>query len=536
MKRIFFFILATSVFGITFGQTTTQLFSIADSTVGVSHVTGAPVTATRCVVPGSLSGWHWDGFSDYLLLELRDQYNHNLSSINSGTLAMVDMTNKELKWTRPVNYNSTEVRLQGNYCFLSEKKKNFRIDPETGNVMWENRNEFYFIDPLLGIGIGYPLRSLSNKLTAVDLSNGRELWEKKINRTSGWDDAYMLNDSTLLISVDGISAINLTNGKGWTYKAGTTKKEIGKMIGFNVINIILGLIFDQYALQTQPDVYSEMVSNMLIDPHENTILASKDMISGIDPSGEVVWSSPLPERMTSKSSLFLLDSMIYMINRGYAQYNGGFSLTGEPYFASFDLHSGRQLFLTVLPEVNDFIHNFQVVNDILFLVFENKVATYSIVNGTLITEEVLGLEDGEALDFFAESQIYRKENDHFYKELLSDFSTHNFLMTTEGRVFVLTDDLETVMVYEKQDLYHKITGNGQYALISNNDTDFIVLDNSDIPIGSLKATDNLFLNNEKLCFFDKESFWEVDLHQLYQSPNLWQAIFRNLSKFTPAFN
>lgn len=92
------------------------------------------------------------------------------------------------------------------------------------------------------------------------------------------------------------------------------------------------------------------------------------------------------------------------------------------------------------------------------------------------------------------------------------------------------------MVYEKQDLYHKITGNGQYALISNNDTDFIVLDNSDIPIGSLKATDNLFLNNEKLCFFDKESFWEVDLHQLYQSPNLWQAIFRNLSKFTPAFN
>ena len=211
-------------------------------------------------------------------------------------------------------------------------------------------------------------------------------------------------------------------------------------------------------------------------------------------------------------------------------------MTGEPYFASFDLHSGRQLFLTVLPEVNDFIHNFQVVNDILFLVFENKVATYSIVDGTLITEEVLGLEDGEALDFFAESQIYRKESDHFYKELLSDFSTHNFLMTTEGRVFVLTDDLETVMVYEKQDLYHKITGNGQYALISNNDTDFIVLDNSDIPIGSLKATDNLFLNNEKLCFFDKESFWAVDLHQLYQSPNLWQAIFRNLSKFTPAFN
>src|SRR5690554_7666579 len=127
----------------------------------------------------------------------------------------------------------------------------------------------------------------------------------------------MLDNATLLISVDGIQAVNLKNGKGWTYKADTSKKEIGKMIGFNAINIILGLIFDYYVVQTEPDTYSDMVSNMLIDPSENTILASKDRISKINKSGKIQWSTSLPEKKTSKSSLFLIDTNIFKIGRAH---------------------------------------------------------------------------------------------------------------------------------------------------------------------------------------------------------------------------
>jgi outer membrane protein assembly factor BamB len=534
MKRVFFLlILSTSLFTITLGQTATGLFSKNDSTVGTSHVTGLPVKATRFSVPGKLADWHWDGYSDNLLLELKETNNKGRSFINGGTIHMVDMATKNVKWSRAINYNSSDVKLQDNYYFLSEKKKNYCLHPETGDVLWENRNEFYFIDPFLHIGVGYPLQSLSNTLTAVDLSNGKELWKKKISRVSGWNDAYMLNDETLLISVDGIKAINLANGKGWTYKASTSNKEIGKMIAFNVFNIILGLIFDIYVLQSEPDVSSDMVSNMLIDPYENTILASKNRISMIDGSGKIQWSTPLPEKKTSKSSLFLVDTNVFMVNRGYALYNRNFSTIGDPYFASFDLQSGKQLFLTTIAGKKEFIRNYLVVNDRLFVVFEDKIAAYSLRDGTMITEKTLELRDGESLDVFVDSGIYWKGNEPFFKELVSDFSNHNFMMTSQGRIFVLTDDLETILVYGQPDLYHKIAENSQYKLVSNNNTDFIILDNSYIPAATIKASDDLFIHQDKLFFFDKDSFWEINLHQLTQPDNLWHSIFKNIFPYIP---
>jgi hypothetical protein len=95
------------------------------------------------------------------------------------------------------------------------------------------------------------------------------------------------------------------------------------MVGINILGFIFGLLTDTYFYQSQPDVASDMISNLLIDPEGNVLLASRNRISRIDHAGNVLWSSPLPEKITSKSSLFLLDTVVYMINRGYAQYNGG---------------------------------------------------------------------------------------------------------------------------------------------------------------------------------------------------------------------
>lgn len=534
MKRVFILMLIPVCFlGIAFGQTSTQLFSSEDSVAGMSYKTGLPVTATRYMTPAKIYRWHWDGDSDNLLLELRESNKKGTSFKNGGTINMIDLATKELKWVREVNYNSSELKQQGSHYFLTDKKKNLCVHPETGKVLWENKNDFYFIDPYLNIGIGYPIQSVSNKLTAVDLSNGRELWSMNLDRTFGWNDAYMLNDSVLLISVNGIRAVNLANGAGWTYKAITTKKEIGKMIGVNAVGLLLGVLTGVYTYQTQPDVASDMVSNILIDPDDQTILASRDRISRIDNAGNVLWTTPLPEKITSKSSLFLVDSVVYMINRGYAQYNGGFSMIGDPYLAAFDLNTGNQLYLTLIPEKKVFIRNFQVVNDMLFLVFQDKIVSYQLSNGTMIKEKVPELQKGEYLDAFVESGIYWKRNDTVFSDMVSDFSNYNLVKTSEDRVFVMTDSLETVFAYGKEDLYHTTAENPQYALITSNDSDFIVLDSSNNPVAALKASPDMFLNWDKLYFFDKDSFWEIDLSQLDQSASIWQSIFKQVSRFIP---
>lgn len=501
---------------IVFGQTATQSFSKSDSIIGITYPANYPVTATRYVTPEKIYKWEWDGYSDNLLLELRESNKKGTSFKNSGTLQMVDLGTKKVRWTRKVNYNTSEVRQQGEYYFLSEKKKNQRILSETGDVLWENTNNFYFIDPSQRIGLGYPLQSTSNTLTAVDLSNGRELWRKEIDRTFGWDDAYMLNDSILLISVNGITAIQPANGNGWAYNAKTKRNEIGKMIGVNAAGLFLGMLTGTFVYQNQLDVASGMGSNMLIDPEEHVIFASRDRISRIGNSGTVLWSTPLPEKITSKSSIFMLDSVVYMINRGYALYNGNFSMIGDPYLAAFDLNSGSQLYFTNIPERKEFIRNYQVVNDILFLVFQDKIASYSLSSGIPITEKIAELQKDEYLDAFVESGIYWKRNEQDYTDMVSCFPNNNLIMTTEGRVFVLTDGLETLFVYEKDDIFYKVAENDHFALITSNDTDFVVLGESDNPVAALKASPEMFLNRDRLYFFDRDSFWEIDLDGLRQ--------------------
>ena len=434
MKRFYTTIIILSTFFYSaFAQNLTPVFSVTDTVTGSSNVTGLPLVAKRFVIDGKLSDWQWDGVSDNLLLKHNHLTNRGKSFSSKSTVSMINLQSKDVKWSKSLSYNSSDVRLQSGNLFISEKKKNYSIDPETGNVLWENRNDFYFINPELNIGLGYPLQSMSNNLTAVDLSNGEDLWKMRVNRSSGWDDAYMLNDSVLLISVDGIRAVNLKNGNKWIYKADTDNKEIGKMVGINVLGVLLAIIFDSYLYQSQPDVASDLVSNMLIDPNENTILASKDRISKIDRNGQVLWSSSLPKKKTSKSSLFLVDSKVYILNRGHALYNGGFSMIGDPYFASFDLQNGDELFMSPIKEKDEFVRNFMVVNDILFVVFKDKVVTYSLSDGEVIDEQMFVLEKGEELDRFAGQGVHWKGTDSFYKELIDDFPENNLLMTTEGR-------------------------------------------------------------------------------------------------------
>lgn len=538
MKRISIMILFAVLLTSVFGQNSEKLFTVRDTIVGKSQITGQSIIAKKHAPTSRIIGWHWDGQTDNLLLELRITNNDMKSHNNNALLAMFDLNTKQVKWTRQINGKSSEIKLQENNYFLSEKKNNFRIHPETGNVLWENRNEFYFIAPHMNIGIGYPLRSYSNKLTAVDLSTGKELWKIKIDRTNGWDDAYMLNDTTLLIAADGIKAVNLTNGASWVHNANTSKKEIGKMVGINVAGIILGIFTGVMVYQTEPDVTSNMVSNMLIDPQENTLLASRNHIFKVDRSGNKIWSTDLPKKESSSSSIFQIDSVVYLINKGYGEYNGRFSIVGNPYFAAFDSQNGKRLFSTPIAEKNDFIRTFQAVDDRLFLVFKNRIIAYSLTDGSIITETAIELQEGELPDKFVESGIYRKVNGNRFQELASDFSNHNLMMTSRGRIFILTDNLEALYVYEKDDLYQEKIANTDYKLISNNDSDYLILDDSGSQLATLKTSADMFINNNKLVFIDKDAVWEMDLDKTqhsFTSP-LWQSILENLSGYVSLKN
>jgi hypothetical protein len=44
------------------------------------------------------------------------------------------------------------------------------------------------------------------------------------------------------------------------------------------------------------------------------------------------------------------------------------------------------------------------------------------------------------------------------------------------------------------------------------------------------------MNEDELYFFDKDSFWMINLHQFNQPSDIWNAIFKNISQYIPATN
>jgi hypothetical protein len=212
-------------------------------------------------------------------------------------------------------------------------------------------------------------------------------------------------------------------------------------------------------------------------------------------------------------------------------------MIGDPYLAAFDLASGNRLYLNAIPERREFIRSYQVINDMLFIVFEDKVASYRLSDGAFIREKAVELQKEEDLDAFVEPDgIYLRRSDRVFTNLASDFSNYNLLKSTDGRIFVLNDSLETFISFGKQDLLYKMIDNPRYTLVSGNDSDFTVLDNSDSVLATLKALPNMFLRDDRLYFFDNDSFWEINLDQLHQSPFVWQSVFRQVSKFMPDEN
>lgn len=515
MKKLFFF--ASVIFtSFQIQIALSQPFTKTDSVIGKKFNYDQAITATIYSPPINIYRWNVNENSDHFLLQLRETDRKGTSFKNKGTCIMMDLNDKHVKWEKEMDYGSDEIKKLGRHLFLTKKNKTYALDPETGNELWNMKNDVYFADTISGIALCYPFSPTSNKLIAVNLNTGKELWNKKLDRTLGWNNVYLYNDSLVLISVNGLNGINLATGNSWKYEAKTTRQDIGKLVAKNAAGILLGAFTGIALYQTAPDVATDMVSNILIDPSGDIVLASRDKISRMGSAGTIVWSTPLPEKITSKSSLFLIDSVIYMINRGYAQYNGNFSMIGDPYFAAFDRACGQQLYLNAIPEKKEFIRNYQVIDDKLFLVFKNKIASYSLDDGSLLNETPFPLNKDEKLVAFVESGAYVKQNDSTYLEVLETNPDLNFILTDHDRMFAINDNLELLNTYDKEQTYHQTLDFRNYRFITNDDETYVVLDPTNKLAAELKLTPHLFVADGTLYAMDHNSFLEIDLSHLFE--------------------
>jgi hypothetical protein len=487
--------------------------------IGKSYLTNKEILAREFIFPERIADTYIDTISSSITVQLRGTSRNGKWLNNSGDIILYNLEQMRTKWSKTIGYQQSSIEQNGSVIIETVGKKSYCLDYENGKNKWEVKNAIYYVEPVQKKGIGYNYsdwasdeKNMTN-LEGIDLTNGNKIWKRELTRKYSWNDVFHLDDSTIIVVAGGLHSINVSNGSGWDYNTVTGAFDYSGTAAANVAGAALGLLTGVFAMSTGHDLVRDVVSNVLVDSSD-MYFASKEKIARLDLKGLVKWSVDLPKDKTSKSSIFKNDSVLYMLNKGYA-FMGYRQLNyGTPFFAAFDLKTGKQIFLNTMQGKDEPVNGFEVNKDNVVLVFKNKLIRYSLSDGSKILEKEFDTKVYGELNNFIGSQVYT-ETDSLYTSLSSD-TTKNFVYTKDKKTIILNDKFEVVDQIDHDKLYiYYLYDNGYKFLAKDGKT--TVIDSSNKAVANIDISSKSIKIGSKIYNVQEKSFIEIDLNNIMKN-------------------
>jgi hypothetical protein len=516
MKRLIT-ILLLCFSGVTvFAQKPLTILS-KEITAGKNLITNADIKAIEHVFPQRIDNYYLDTLTNLLTLQLRGISESGNWIKSTGKIVLYDLTNREEKWNKKINYLKSNILQYDDVLVQIQENTTSRLNIETGENQWQVTNSILYTDQFTGIGIGYPLAFSSanaKRLEGINLSYGNLAWFREVSREYGWNDVIHLNDSVILLVAAGLHTINPKTGAGWDYSTITGAKDYTGVIIGNTMGIALGLLTGTFMTFTEPDVVTDIASNVWMDS-TNLYFASREKIAGLDMDGKTLWFYPFPKHKASKSSIFSKDSLIYMVNFGFAFLGNRQIDFGNPFIAAFNKHNGRQVFLTEINENKEQIADYILGDNEILLLFKNKVAKYSMNDGALIFEKAISTETTGDLKNFTGEQLY-VATDSVYQSLISIGPDKLFLVTANNKMLTMNGEFEIQDITDLEKVYSCYLWTNDLKFLARN-KETIVIDYENKRIAEIEASSKSFMVGAKLYDIKDKSFLEFDLSGLLES-------------------
>jgi len=275
------------------------------------------IVAKEYIFPEMIYHFHVDTISKSITVQLRRWSNNERWLSNNGKIVNYDFVEEKIKWSKKISYRTDRIQQFGNTVIFTTVGKSYCLNIVNGKKMWTARNSIYFVDSIAHIGVGYKYetpREYHNMLEGIDLKNGKPIWQKRLSRDYGWNDVFRKSDSVWMIVASGLRTINIYDGSGWSYNTVTGEKDYKIATAINAAGLAAGLMTGTFFFTTGHDLIRDIVSNVHSNGEEY-YFASKEIISRINKDdGKVIWMSPIPENLTSKSFVFTKDDIVFMVN------------------------------------------------------------------------------------------------------------------------------------------------------------------------------------------------------------------------------
>ncbi len=486
----------------------------SEKIVGKHSKTNKDILAKEYIFPERIDQYQLDSASGFVAVQLRGTTKNGKWLNNSGNIALFDLVANKIKWAKKINYSQSSIKQFGPLIIQKINDKSFCLNSVSGEVMWEVKNTISYFERGRNLGIGYKSNNLtgsSNTLEGIDLLNGNNIWKREISREYGWNDIFHLNDSVLIVAAAGLHTINLKDGTGWDYHTITGAKDYKSTVATNVAGAALGVLTGTYIMSTGSDLVRDIVSNVLMDSL-NIYFASRENITRLDQRGNVKWSVNFPKGLSSNSSIFIKDSLIYMVNKGFALMGNRQIDFGTPFLAAYNKNTGKQLFLKTLSDKKDQISGFKINKDEIILILKDRVLKYSLAKGSLLLEKSFDIGLVGELSYLIGDQVYLKRDNSFVCLVTSD-STSNYLYTKKGKILKLNGQYDIMEQIDYQQIYIcYLKAKGIKFLAKDQGTTVIGRDNQSL--AELKISGNAMLKGSKLYDIQEKSFIEFDVNEL----------------------
>jgi hypothetical protein len=513
-KIIVKFLLLITLTG--FSQKNQIQVSSNEKILGKRYVDSSVIKGYEYVFPDRIHETYLDTTTGFLTVQLRGVSKNGKWLNNTGHIVQYDVKRQNVVWDKKIAYQSSKLEQFSNTILYTVANKSYCLDVNTGEGIWEVKNNIYFVDPVNNIGIGYKAKSstgYSNELEGIDLKNGNVLWKRNLNREYGWNNIFHTNDSTILVIAAGLHTINIKTGKGWDYNTITGKKDYTGTVTANALGIAAGLLSGTFVMSTGHNLVRDLVSNTITDSLYIYSASREQLVKINKSSGEIVWKSPFPNDLASKSSILMNDSVVFMINKGMA-FMGEKQLDfGKPFFAAFNRQSGKQIFLSITNTNNDPILSYKIKNREIFLAFKNRIAKYSMKTGSMVIEKDFPKDNFGELKYFVGNQAFITNQNGNLRDLPQSDSTKVFIFTSQGKTLSIDNELNISKTIEYGDLSIYYQRRNDFKFIAKNKTTLIVNDKGQ-RIAEIDATSNAFMIGNTLYDTQDKNLIKIDLSEI----------------------
>lgn len=520
MKIVFIKAVLYCIVTVSFAQSPGINVLVKERSIGRFTETQEEIIVKEYIFPEQVYHSYIDTISKSITFQLRGLSNNGKWMNNRGKIVLYDLVGEKIKWSKSISYKTNRIQQYGNTIILTAgglSGQSYCLNIETGKKMWKVQTNIYIVDPVNQIGIGYEFKTPreNSTLEGINLKNGKKLWQRELKNEYGWNDVLLLNDTTWMIVASGLHMVNIHDGSGWDYNTVTGDKDYKAATAKNVTGVALGLLTGTYLI-FGPDLVTGIASNVFFDS-TGFYFASKEKISQVR-KDQGAWWHLLPEKMTSKSSIFAKADSLYMVNHGYAFKNQRLIDYGTPFFASFSKENGEKLFFQTFNTKKNPIYDFKILNNYLLLLFRDKIVRCSLIDGSTIFEMGINYHELGELKRFVGNNIYiDAPNSSLTNLVLSDISKQ-FVFTSNDKVLIFDSKLDIVGYIDLKRLYVALMKLQDFKLVVNEyQTIILNADNKKVVEMDITLKSAVLIGN-KLYSIQNNSFFEIDLTNLIGQP------------------